>query len=191
VFALTRHSNNIIYVKIKQGSLDRIVRLWDIETGKLIARLEGHKDSVYSVAFSPDGRSLISGSLDKTLKLWDLNLGSTRNSLAKPVCRVTFNGHKDFVLSVAFSADGKQILSGSKDRTVQLWDPQTGKSLMILQGHKNSVISVALSPEGGLFATGSGDCKARLWKISQRPAPVPAVATTAAQQQSAPKLLLQ
>lgn len=138
---------------------------------------EGHADSVYSVAFSPDGKSLASGSLDKTLKLWDLS-----GSRARSRCRSTFNGHKDFVLSVAFSPDGNWLISGSKDRSVQFWDPRSAVTHMMLQGHKNSgvspplslislpysflklVISVALSPAGGVFATGSGDYRARLWK---------------------------
>ena len=54
-------------------------------------------------------------------------------------------------------------MSGSKDRGVQFWDPNTGNAQMMLQGHKNSVISVAPSPVGTYFATGSGDNRARIW----------------------------
>ncbi|ORX34890.1 WD40 repeat-like protein, partial [Piromyces finnis] len=50
------------------GSLDKIVRLWDTRTGKLLERFDGPPDSVYSVAFSNDGKSIVSGSLDKTLR---------------------------------------------------------------------------------------------------------------------------
>ena len=101
----------------------------------------------------------MSGSLDKTLKLWDV---SSLSPDAQALCKTTMTGHRDFVLSVAFSADNRYILSGSKDRTVQLWDTK-GTSHFVLQGHKNSVISVAFSPSGGMFATGSGDCRARVW----------------------------
>lgn len=73
---------------------------------------------------------------------------------------------QDFVLSVALSPDGEWVLSGSKDRGVQFWNPQTGDAQLMLQGHKNSVISVAPSPvQGGLFATGSGDMRARIWRF--------------------------
>lgn len=55
------------------GSLDHMVRVWDLRTGLLIERFAGHTDSVYSVAFSPDGRAIVSGSLDRTIKIWDLS----------------------------------------------------------------------------------------------------------------------
>jgi glucose repression regulatory protein TUP1 len=58
---------------VAAGSLDTVVRIWEVATGKLVERLRGHRDSVYSVAFTPDGRGLVSGSLDKTLKYWDVS----------------------------------------------------------------------------------------------------------------------
>lgn len=153
---------------VAAGSLDKTVRVWDTSTGFLVERLEapdGHKDSVYSVAFTPDGKDLVSGSLDKTIKLWELQAPRNIQGTHKGgVCVKTFIGHKDFVLSVASTPDGQWILSGSKDRGVQFWDPRTSQVQLTLQGHKNSVISVAPSPTGGLFATGSGDCKARIWR---------------------------
>lgn len=57
---------------VAAGSLDTVVRIWDVQTGVLVERLKGHRDSVYSVAFTPDGKGLVSGSLDKTLKYWDI-----------------------------------------------------------------------------------------------------------------------
>uniref|UniRef100_A0A1D1YKA0 General transcriptional corepressor tupA n=2 Tax=Anthurium amnicola TaxID=1678845 RepID=A0A1D1YKA0_9ARAE len=152
---------------VAAGSLDKIVRVWDTRTGYLLERLEGHKDSVYSVAFAPDGKTLVSGSLDKTLKLWDMShpgRNGSGGSGQKNQSKTTFTGHKDFVLSVAVSPDGRWVVSGSKDRGVQFWDPITAQTQFMLQGHKNSVISVALSPTGKLFATGSGDCRARVWR---------------------------
>ncbi|KAI8642050.1 WD40-repeat-containing domain protein [Parasitella parasitica] len=154
---------------IAAASLDKMVRIWDTQSGVLFERLEGHKDSVYSVAFMPDGKMLVSGSLDKTLKLWQLGtnegrgLGMDRDRSKGP-CKMTFTGHKDFVLSVGCTPDGRWVVSGSKDRGVQFWDPRTGQTQFMLQGHKNSVISVAISPSGRpLFATGSGDNRARIW----------------------------
>ncbi|KAL0094479.1 hypothetical protein F4703DRAFT_1020901 [Phycomyces blakesleeanus] len=154
---------------VAAGSLDKMVRVWDTHTGNLLEKLEGHKDSVYSVAFMPDGKTLVSGSLDKTLKLWQLGTHEGRGhgidrDRSKGPCKMTFSGHKDFVLSVACTPDGNWVVSGSKDRGVQFWDPRTGQTQFMLQGHKNSVISVAISPAGRpMFATGSGDNLARIW----------------------------
>jgi len=176
------------------GSLDRIVRVWDIDKGTMVERLEGHEDSVYSVAFTPSGHELLSGSLDKTIKLWELN--RTMNVLGLPragVCKATFVGHQNFVLSVVVSPDGKWVVSGSTDHGVQFWNIVDGEPQFMLQGHKNPgttapplfsllclfvwghfgfgrlkgflVISVALAPVlgGKIFATGSGDCRVRIW----------------------------
>ncbi|KAL8847209.1 MAG: hypothetical protein Q9221_007735 [Calogaya cf. arnoldii] len=166
---------------VAAGSLDKSVRVWNARTGDLLERLdgaEGHKDSVYSVAFAPGGRQLVSGSLDKTIKMWDLDNPSNGRMMGPGFgsrdrmgskCVKTFEGHKDFVLSVALTPDGRWVLSGSKDRGVQFWNPQTGDTQLMLQGHKNSVISVAPSPQGELFATGSGDKAARIWRYGNWP----------------------
>ena len=133
---------------VAAGSLDKSVRIWDIATGTLVERTEGehgHKDSVYSVAFSPGGQELVSGSLDKTIRMWRLNNGppgmgngAANGSARTGDCLMTFEGHKDFVLSVALTPHGHWVMSGSKDRGVQFWDPQTGNAQLMLQGHKNS-----------------------------------------------------
>ncbi|PVU96526.1 hypothetical protein BB561_001115 [Smittium simulii] len=150
---------------VAAASLDKMIRLWDAQTGQFLERVEGHKDSVYAVSFSPDGRYLLSGSLDKSLKIWELlsRPGPNGRPLGRSICNTTLIGHKDFVLSVAYSPDGNWIISGSKDRCVQFWDPVNAQIQCILQGHKNSIISVSLSRKKHIFATGSGDCRARIW----------------------------
>ena len=76
--------------------------------------LQGHTSGVNSVAFSPDGRSIVSGSDDRSVRLWN---AETRQPIGQPL-----QGHTGSVLSVAFSPDGRRIVSGSSDRSVQLWD---------------------------------------------------------------------
>ncbi|XP_006458820.1 hypothetical protein AGABI2DRAFT_213207 [Agaricus bisporus var. bisporus H97] len=163
---------------VAAGSLDTIVRIWNIRSGALVESLKGHSDSVYSVAFTPDWKGLVSGSLDKTLKYWNVEaLG--RRQRRRPMmngiyetgydegnrCTMNFTGHKDYVLSVAASHDGRWVVSGSKDRGVQFWDAKNAVVQCMLQGHKNSVNSIDLSPAGSL-ATGSGDWQARIWSYS-------------------------
>jgi len=144
---------------VAAGSLDSVVRIWDVASGVLVERLRGHEDYIYSVAYTPDGKGLVSGSLDKMLKYWDVSaLGSTTSP-----CTMNFPCHTDFVLSVAVSHDGSWIASGSKDRGVQLWDARNAVVQCMIQGHKNSVISVDFSPTGNYLATGSGDWQAKIW----------------------------
>lgn len=180
---------------VAAGSLDNIVRIWDVQTGYLVERLKGHEDSVYSVAFTPDGKGLVSGSLDRKLKHWDLTpflRSNARKDALPPAtpgpmphpnaivrvpeggergssCTLNFDGHNDFVLSVAVSHEGQWVVSGSKDRSVLFWDARTAQAQFALHGHKNSVISIDLSPTGGILATGSGDWHTRICKSYPHP----------------------
>ena len=118
--------------------------------------LQGHLVSVYSVAFSPDGRRIVSGSDDNTLRLWDAASG---NTIGRPL-----RGHTGSVNSVAFSPDGRGLVSGSQDKTLRLWDAITGKPIAgALQGHTKGVLAVAFSPDGHQIASGSEDHTLRLW----------------------------
>jgi len=119
--------------------------------------LNGHINSVHSVAISPDGRFALSGSNDETLRLWDLGTGR---------CLRTLKGHTCGVNSVAISPDGRFALSGSWDMTLRLWDLATGQCLRTLKGHTGSVISVAISPDGRFALSGSSDNTLRLWDLA-------------------------
>jgi WD40 repeat protein/uncharacterized caspase-like protein len=101
---------------------------------------------VLSVAFSPDGRYLLTGEVDNTVGLWEVGTG-------REVRR--FVGHTGAVRSVAFSPDGRWVLTGSKDQTARLWEVGTGREVRRFVGHTGAVRSVAFSPDGHVL-TGIG-----------------------------------
>jgi WD40 repeat protein/energy-coupling factor transporter ATP-binding protein EcfA2 len=138
-----------------QGSLNEAMN-----TARVSITFRGHENSVYSVAFSPDGKLIVSGSEDNTVRLWDIQ----GNPIGQP-----FQGHERSVSSVAFSPDGKLIVSGSEDNTVRLWDIQGNPIGQPFQGHERSVSSVAFSPDGKLIVSGSWDKTVRLWDIQGNP----------------------
>lgn len=156
---------------IATSGQDATIRLWDVNAiatpgnsseGLLgvvtstVRILQDHTSRVWSVAFSPDGKTLASCSEDLTIKLWDVING---------VCRQTLQGHTKWVKSVAFSSDGQFLASGSFDCTMRLWDVQTGTCLKILQGHTNTITAVAISPDSQYLASSSYDQTVRLWAV--------------------------
>ncbi|KAB8238294.1 WD40 repeat domain-containing protein [Aspergillus alliaceus] len=116
--------------------------------------LEGHSGTVSSVAFSPDGLTLVSGSGNKTIKLWDTTTGTHRQTL---------EGHLDWIRLVAFSPDGLTLASCSEDNTIKLWNTTTGIHQQTLEGHSSRVYSVAFSLDGFTLASASNDETIKLW----------------------------
>jgi WD40 repeat protein len=138
-----------------------------VASGSEVRTLEGHTQSVNSVAFSPDGRLLASGSCGQgnyiiictqgEIRLWEVASGREVRSLS---------GHTSWVNSVAFSPDGRLLASGSHDKTIKLWEVASGREVRSLTGHTDEVTSVAFSPDGRLLASGSRDETIKLWDIS-------------------------
>jgi WD40 repeat protein len=125
-----------------------------------IASLNGHTDRVHAVAFSPDGRTLISGSYDDTARLWDV---ATHRQIGAPL-----NGHDREVYSVAFSPHGKVVATGADDGIVRLWDVATQRQIGApLNGRDGEINAVAFSPDGTILASGgAGDGVVRLWDVA-------------------------
>jgi WD40 repeat protein len=133
--------------------LERLPLVED-EWTSLIQTLAGHSGSVYAVAFSPDGKRIVSGSYDNTVKLWDATTGEVQKTMA---------GHSRSVITIDFSSDGKRIASGSWNGTVKLWDAATSEVQKTMAGHSRSVKAIAFSPDGKRIASGSMDKTVKLW----------------------------
>ena len=148
---------------LASGSWDETIKLWDARSGELLRTLEGHKWIVHSVAFAPDGNTLASGSRDKTIKTWDAHSSELQLSIDARGPGHKRKGHTESVRSVAFAPDGKTLASGSRDKTIKLWDAHGGETLRTLEGHTSLVRSVAFAPDGQTLASSSIDETIKLW----------------------------
>ncbi|HLO33841.1 MAG TPA: WD40 repeat domain-containing protein [Anaerolineales bacterium] len=148
------------------GSDDHTLILWDLQTGRQIGQLSGHTDDVKTVAFSPDDQTLASGSADHTVALWDVSTALGASTQSGGLIGRPLNAHANWVLSIAFSPDGKTLASSGGDGQLILWDVATGQPVRQLSGTTDWVSSVAFSPHGALLASGGGDGTLTLWDVS-------------------------
>jgi WD40 repeat protein/serine/threonine protein kinase len=147
---------------LASGGDDKTVRLWDVDTGRLVRTL-GHATSVLAVAFAPDGKTLVAGT-DETrrvmtrepgeIKLWDPDTGAER---------MAWRGTYGAIKRVAFSPDGKRLVSGNTNWMLNVWDAATGQNLLNLYGHVGTVNSVRFSPDGNQLVSSDLDGNVILW----------------------------
>jgi WD40 repeat protein len=196
--------------RVVSGSWDGVVRLWDIDTCKVIKKWMGHGNGVGSVCWSRDGGRVLSGSQDGTVKQWEEGiLKPIENILTSIETRyervwavvyspdttliatggldgprtekffessvkiwdaktgklvVTLKGHTDAVRCLAWTKDGKTLISGSYDFSIRTWNTTNWEQTAVLE-HTGFVFAIAISPNGHFLASVSGDKTARLWNL--------------------------
>jgi RNA polymerase sigma factor (sigma-70 family) len=148
---------------LASGNRHGTIRFWDVNDGTE-RRVEAgsprftgsHSGYVSSLAFSPDGKFLVSGGgVDQSVRLWESKTGKQIQK---------WQGHTDHVDDVIFSPDGRTLVSSSMDNTVRLWDAAGGKQLRQLDGPQSSAAHAArFSPDGKTLTTANYDKAVRLW----------------------------
>ncbi len=146
---------------LASGGSDRYVRLWDIETGRILRSLRGHTQDIRQVAYSPDGQTLATASEDRTIRLWDTQSGETT--------RLLFTRYDHAVCSISFSPDGLMLARAGQNKDLKIWEVLTGTELMTLLGkdqydHHWSVCT-AFCPDGIHLACGTDIGRIKLYEV--------------------------
>jgi WD40 repeat protein len=131
------------------------IRLYDFASGQLKQLLNGHDNAVFALAFSPDGKRLISGSGDNSAIIWEVESGRILHQLS---------GHQSSVVGVAFNGNGALVATASRDRTLKLWSAD-GELRSTLEGHTRIVNGVAFSPADQSVVSASWDHTVKFWDI--------------------------
>ncbi|MEB3218903.1 MAG: WD40 repeat domain-containing protein [Nostocales cyanobacterium 94392] len=166
---------------LASGSEDNKIRLWNIQNGRCTQQepfitSSGHTDWVWSIVFSPDGEKFASASEDNSIILWRRKVDGGWIKESSFDSNTSQFIHTDRVRTLAFSPDGKKLVSGSNDHQIILWDVENYKSIKKLDkdkgGHKHRVLSLAFSPDNNLIASSSRDKTILLWDYNKEDSPI-------------------
>jgi WD40 repeat protein len=138
------------------GDERSVMRVWDLNSRKVLRTLKGHTAQVNCIALTPDGRRAVSGSADRTVRLWDLNSGESLKIIGR---------HFADVLSIAVTPDGNRVISGADDGSVWIWDLFAPSSLNSRDLHSAAVLSLAYSPAADLAVSASADTRLKVWDL--------------------------
>lgn len=141
---------------IASASYDKLVKLWDVSTGKEIRTLKEHSDAVYAVAFMPGSRQLVSAAGDRTIKVWDVEAGRRL---------FTVNDSLDAVYAVAVHPSGAHIAAAGADRMVRTWSWNGDTSALVAStfAHGDAVLGLVYSPDGSTLVSAGADRVIKVW----------------------------
>jgi WD40 repeat protein/serine/threonine protein kinase len=144
------------------GGDDRVIRIWDTESGALVRELTEPTDGILCTQFSPNGQWLAAGGKDQHIYLWDMSTEAAAKTL---------NGHSGWVMSLEFSSTGERLLSGAFDATMRLWDVTSGAAITMFPGQIEWIRAAAFGGNKSqplIISAGHAGCL-RLWQSGQGP----------------------
>ena len=141
--------------RFSSAGSDKLVKVWDVVSGKEIETLLGHAGPALAVAIAPDNRTVYSASTDKTVRI--STVGVTKLYL----------GHAGPVNGLAMVPNGAQFLSAGEDKSLKQWDVAQGTLVRSFDGQPAPLLSLAVSPDGQKAVTGSADKTAKIWVNGQ------------------------
>ena len=141
------------------GHSDGTARLWDVQSHKVIAALEGHDGFIASAVFmnSPGGKFLASGGKDSTVRLWEVESGTIA---------AVMKGHTDSIVALAFSPDDTKLASGSRDMSIRIWDVETHEHTTLQ--HRFELNGLAFSPDGSMLVGLYDDPIVLVWDVASQ-----------------------
>jgi WD40 repeat protein len=139
---------------------DRLIKLWDVDTGHLLRTLKDHSDAVYSLAFDPTGKLLASGSADRAVKVWNVGSGVRLYTLSDPT---------DWVYAVAWRPDGKQLAAAGVDRSIRTWGVSTnsGKLVLSVFAHEAPISRLRYGSDSSTLYSLGDDRILKAWDAAQ------------------------
>jgi len=139
------------------GSADRVIKIWDIASGKLKLSLTGHISTVRGLVVSPRQPYLFSCGEDKQVKCWDLEYNKVIRH---------YHGHLSAVYAIALHPTIDVLVTAGRDSVARVWDMRTKANVHTLSGHSNTVADVVCQAAEPQIITGSHDCSIRLWDLA-------------------------
>ena len=159
-------ANGHIGTTLIGGTID----IWNLKRSRIEKTLWGHVWEVNCLAFSKDGRILVSGGLDGAIKIWNWHREELLHTLNRPVdffggVASWFDSSVGIIWCVAISPDGKTVAASGSQQPIQLWNAENGRLLRTFTEHSDSIYALAFSPDGETLASGGADNTIRIWNF--------------------------